>query len=308
MVTEEDVKKIKSAFKGKDTVVSKHTPMYPYSCERELKRIMVDYADAIIKDVKKKLPEMERAYKNQLDSGLRLDGLMDFQHDLLDELVSVSDEIEKESELKKYDKLVTKVGRLTSKHISNEWDKGIQKTFKVESENSDFGAMLFTMALSRFTADVKTRMKDMKEKLVSDVISQLTDSFKKGQSMTDAFKQLSKKFSKIKRKAGMEARDIIGNLTSQMKQEVGSHFGCDLYIWVTKRDDRVRECHRTLDGKIFRWSNPPEMWYRRGGQIVYTGRRCNPGEDYGCRCVAKFVFSWEGIKEFFGIGKRGLDV
>jgi SPP1 gp7 family putative phage head morphogenesis protein len=51
------------------------------------------------------------------------------------------------------------------------------------------------------------------------------------------------------------------------------------YIWRTRGDDKVRSSHSDNNGKIFAWDNPPE-----------TG---NPGEDYGCRCVAEHYIAGE---------------
>ena len=303
MVNNDEREKIESVFKGRDEVVSKYVPMYPYSCERELKRIMVAYANSLISEVKKKYPEMEKAYKTQRDMdkyGLREDGLMDLRSNLLDSLVSISDGIEKKGKLSQMDKLVVRVGKMTSKHVANEWKKGVDKTFRVDSSGSvDDG--LFSAMLSRFSADVMSRMTDMKNRLTNRVMNVLTDAYSAGESMTNAFRRLGRELSGIRRRAGMEARDAVGSLTSDMGRETGEHYGSGAYVWCTRRDDRVRECHRTLDGRIFRWNNPPEMWYRTRAGIVWTGRRCNPGEDYGCRCVAKPVYSLDGIRRMFGM-------
>ena len=55
--------------------------------------------------------------------------------------------------------------------------------------------------------------------------------------------------------------------------------GFGRYVWVTRRDDRVRPDHARLDGGIFRWDDPPVVDLR-------SGRRGHPSRDYGCRCVA----------------------
>ena len=47
---------------------------------------------------------------------------------------------------------------------------------------------------------------------------------------------------------------------------------------------------------MFSYDDPPEMWYMTKHGIVYTGRRCNPGEDYGCRCVALPIFDEDEIE------------
>ena len=55
--------------------------------------------------------------------------------------------------------------------------------------------------------------------------------------------------------------------------------GFGRYVWVTRRDDRVRPDHARLDGGIFRWDDPPVVDLR-------SGRRGHPNQDYGCRCSA----------------------
>ncbi|QJE73761.1 minor capsid protein [Aerophototrophica crusticola] len=47
------------------------------------------------------------------------------------------------------------------------------------------------------------------------------------------------------------------------------------YVWRTMRDERVRPSHAERDGKVFRWSDPPQ-----GG---------HPGEASNCRCWAEPV-------------------
>ncbi len=56
-----------------------------------------------------------------------------------------------------------------------------------------------------------------------------------------------------------------------------SEAGVTRYIWRTAKDRRVRDAHAHLDGKTFFYSDPPIV-------DPATGRRRNPGMDYGCRC------------------------
>ena len=50
----------------------------------------------------------------------------------------------------------------------------------------------------------------------------------------------------------------------------------------------MRDSHRHLNGKRFSWNDPPVVDAR-------TGRRCHPGQDYQCRCVALPVFDLETL-------------
>ncbi len=58
--------------------------------------------------------------------------------------------------------------------------------------------------------------------------------------------------------------------------------GVKRYLWVTMGDSRVRPGHARLNGTIQRWAKPPDV----GG-----GKRCHPGEDFGCRCQAIPILS-----------------
>lgn len=80
-------------------------------------------------------------------------------------------------------------------------------------------------------------------------------------------------------KARFIAKQETSLLTSQYREERYKDVGIQRYTWSTSKDGRVRDRHKELDGKIFFFDNPPIS-----SQI--TGERNNPGEDFGCRCVA----------------------
>lgn len=90
------------------------------------------------------------------------------------------------------------------------------------------------------------------------------------------------------RKALFIAKQETSLFVSKYRENRYGEVGIVEYVWSTSHDERVRPAggkhgvtnnHRVLDGKRFRFSDPP---------IVDTakGRRANPGEDFGCRCVA----------------------
>lgn len=95
--------------------------------------------------------------------------------------------------------------------------------------------------------------------------------------------------------ANLLARDQIGTLSADLTRTRQESAGVKEYIWRSSGDERVRACHRELDGKTFRYDDPPAMWYMTKRGKIYTGRHCNPGEDYQCRCVAKPVFDFNRL-------------
>ncbi|MFL0584707.1 minor capsid protein [Solibacillus silvestris] len=76
------------------------------------------------------------------------------------------------------------------------------------------------------------------------------------------------------------AVDQAGSILGQMTAERHKNIGIEKFTWDTSGDERVRDTHRALDGKVFAYDDPPTV----------GGRQVLPGEDYHCRCVGMPVF------------------
>lgn len=57
--------------------------------------------------------------------------------------------------------------------------------------------------------------------------------------------------------------------------------GLTRFRWVSSGDERVRDEHAELDGKVFTFDDPPVT--------NEQGDRNMPGEDYNCRCIAEVI-------------------
>lgn len=80
-------------------------------------------------------------------------------------------------------------------------------------------------------------------------------------------------------RAQLLARDQVLRVNSQLTQDRHEAAGIVEYTWSASRDQRVRSEHRELDGRRFRYDDPPIADKR-------SGRRGNPGTVWQCRCVA----------------------
>lgn len=118
----------------------------------------------------------------------------------------------------------------------------------------------------------------------------ISDGFRDELPIEDIAKNIQGEYNTSKSKAMFLARDQIGTLNSELTRRQHEDAGVSRYRWVDSGDGRVRDCHHSLNGRVFRWDDPPAMWTRRNGAVVFTGRRCHPGQDYGCRCHAVPVF------------------
>jgi SPP1 gp7 family putative phage head morphogenesis protein len=82
-------------------------------------------------------------------------------------------------------------------------------------------------------------------------------------------------------KANLIARTEVGRAAASITQARAVHVESDGYIWRTAGDSAVRDRHRKLAGKFFKWDEPPVT-----GE---NGERSLPGAIYNCRCYPEVV-------------------
>lgn len=90
---------------------------------------------------------------------------------------------------------------------------------------------------------------------------------------------IQESYGASQRKARFLARQETSLLMAKFRETRYRCVGITRYRWSTSHDERVRHDHKHLNGKIFSWDNPPVT-------NLKTGARNNPGEDFGCRCIA----------------------
>ena len=121
------------------------------------------------------------------------------------------------------------------------------------------------------------------------------DGYVNGRTTTDMVKDIRRVYGVSRYRARFIARDQIAKLNGEIQRAQQKDAGIREYIWSSSEDERVRNCHRVLNGNKFSWDDPPEMWYETKKGIVYTGRHCHPGQDFQCRCAGRPVFSMETL-------------
>lgn len=92
-------------------------------------------------------------------------------------------------------------------------------------------------------------------------------------------KVIEQNYEVSRAKAKFLARQETSLLMSKFRQSRYADVGIEEYKWSGAMDARERPDHRELEGKIFRFDKPPIT-------NLKTSARNNPGEDYGCRCLA----------------------
>lgn len=88
--------------------------------------------------------------------------------------------------------------------------------------------------------------------------------------------ELQEQFGFGETRAKIIARDQIGKFYGQANSARQRELGIRKFIWRTSGDERVRDEHEVLDGKVFEYDDPPSEGL--------------PGEPVLCRCSAEPVF------------------
>lgn len=91
-------------------------------------------------------------------------------------------------------------------------------------------------------------------------------------------------------RAKLIARTETARAQANLRQARAVALGSEGYIWHTMGDSVVRDDHAELDGKFFKWTDPPVVDQR-------TGARGHPGTIYNCRCFAESVFSYDKLHD-----------
>lgn len=286
---------VRDKFKGHQPLRSRSVPHYPDTAEREFKRVTNGYIRLLKKSLMEHLPVVIEEYRREQRSDSRMDASRNLEDKVRQELQAVAEELEQKLSAFGLDDLVKKIAKLTKTNSLREWKRVCKDTLGINLMDDYYNGDFYEDALRRWVDENVQKIKSIPNDTLGSMREIILDGFRKGRTATDISKEIQNEYSLTRRKAQAIARDQVASLNAKISQMQQTDAGCSKYRWSTSKDSRVRDCHKDLDGKVFSWDDPPEMWYETKAGRVYTGRRCHPGEDYLCRCVAIPVFDFETI-------------
>lgn len=143
----------------------------------------------------------------------------------------------------------------------------INKNFKVSKEEIEKN---YTSNINKYTKKwLIEKIPEMRQKIQQAVL----DGYRQDEVQT----MLEKEYGIMERKAKFLAQNETSIMMAQLKKATYTEMGFTEFVWNTILDSKERPEHRKLNGKIFRFDNPPVIDER-------TGARGLPGETYNCRC------------------------
>lgn len=103
-----------------------------------------------------------------------------------------------------------------------------------------------------------------------------------GRRASEIAKEILETGDVTRSRATMIARTETGRASTELSKARAASLGSTHFVWRTSEDYDVRKTHAALNGKVFRWDNPPEC---------DPGHRALPGCIWNCRCWAEPVFN-----------------
>lgn len=271
--------------------VPRRRPVYPMGAERELARAALGYVNMVIREcgpiIRSALNEYEEPEEfRQDDSG-------DFISHLRGKRLEAAEKLSRKTgAMKKLEKEVVRSGNMALNHSVADWGDMVGEVFHKKIDEESY----------------KEEMRDMVDQWIHQNVSQIETigaehlakveeiirwGYDTRQPRINIIKRLEKQLDMSRSRARFLALDQMGTLDSRMTRYEHESAGIGKYRWWTRRDRRVRPCHKEYHNGIFKWTEPPADWYMTKKGIVYTGNNYHPGEAPGCRCKAKPVFDLE---------------
>ena len=259
-------------------------PVYPISAERECMRGSMAYTEMVIRTTQPVINHIMKGYEDP--DTYRQDASGDFMTSMRGMRLAAAERLSKKTgALAALEKQYSKSGHLAKNFSIRDWNDQVRDALGFEVDKQYYA--------------------DSMENMVQQWIHEW--GYETRQPKVNIYRRLEKLIGLTRSKAKMIAVDQMGTLNAQMTRYEHESAGVGKYKWITKRDSRVRDCHRALHGTVHKWSEPPPMWYMTKSRgMVYTGRYCHPGEDFGCRCVASPVFDIDIAKKYLADKFRPL--
>ncbi|EPR6388099.1 phage minor head protein [Providencia stuartii] len=140
-------------------------------------------------------------------------------------------------------------------------------------------------------------IKSIQTDFINDIGAEVFGNLKNGGRHENLIASIRERGKVSKSRAKFIARDQTAKLNAALTESRSRALGLDLYEWGGAGDERERDSHRKLNGKLCKYSDPAvysddggKTWKKRKSIGAYEG---HPGTDYQCRCVALPYVSWD---------------
>lgn len=172
-------------------------------------------------------------------------------------------------------------------------EKDIQKTLSNITVEAKLSPEQREKIAEEWQNNMKLWITDFSEKEIIELRKTVQDTIFSGNRYESLLKGIQDSYGVTARKAKFLARQETSLLMAKFKETRYTAAGVNEYMWgnIGMPKDRtpnqhtpgnVRYSHAILEGKVFRWNDPPVTTAPGEPEA-----RNNPGQDYNCRCFAR---------------------
>lgn len=226
-------------FHGHDILISKYTPVFPASIEREYGRISRQYMRLLKESIEDEIPALKE--RIMMERGTyRADGI----NDVMELLEKVLDKIQKRFTEKTQGyglrRKLESLANMTRKLTIREWKKAVDKTLGINIIEDYYMGEFFQTAIDRWVDENVLLIKTIPSDTLGDMRTIVKEGFLNGKSTTSIMKEIQHKYNVEKSHARLLARDQIGKLNASINEAQQRDAGIEEYIWDDCGDGRVR--------------------------------------------------------------------
>ncbi|WP_448510336.1 phage head morphogenesis protein [Immundisolibacter sp.] len=274
-------KLIKNSLKGKKKLPKMPRLVPPLEKERNYERWLVQFiekaAGLIRQRIITQLPRWAKNYEMNRPSNVRNDS------DVSDEILAAMEDVKVALAREFTETEIRRFAQMQGLSIAEYNEKILKQGLKRVLGFDVFFAEPYIKSELTMFASLNTQLiVQMRDEMLNRVQKDVMLGFTQGVRHEEIAKGLEDYIDPldgtIRSRARLIARDQVNKLNGQLTELRQNELGITRYIWRTMGDERVRDSHRSKDGKVFEWSDPPPD----------TG---NPGEDIQCRCYAEPILS-----------------
>lgn len=193
-----------------------------------------------------------------------------------------------EDDFKNFENILAALVRATQQVIRGFLDlEGKRHTERfVEASRRAFGIDLKGIVtgeqLSDYLDQVALRnaglVKGMSDDLAKRIRTITTNALVNGETVGQLQKKLKHELGVTDSRARLIARDQTAKLNAELNKKRHQQAGIEEYIWRTSKDERVRDRHKKINGKKFKYGEPTP-----------AEQGLEPGQPIQCRCIAQAV-------------------
>ena len=267
------------ARKPKQLVV---TSRFPSALERKYRALLLRLVASLRSGINTYMVEAYKQASADQSSAVRADGWSDYI-----EAASQSIHMNAEDLLFAGRRAVVALAEEVATWAKKPWKNLAEAQIGVDIFKSDrwLGPMLESWAQENAKL-----ISSIEEKYLQNVAQRAQDMVRQGRTTKQFAEELARQYDLTVARSKLIARTEMAKLNGQITKARQQSLGIREYEWSTSADERVRESHKVLNGKICRYDDPrvyrnegESQWRQRSSLGGYIG---DPGEDFQCRCVA----------------------